>query len=314
MRNMKEPLAPIVLFVYNRPIHTMQTVEGLLQNPEAKDSIIYIFADGPKKNAKQSDLEKIKETRSYIHTIKGFKDIIIKESDCNKGLANSTIEGCTNVINQHGKMIMIEDDDIPTKYFLSYVNRCLEKYANDESIWCVSGYVDNKLLPAYGDDDLFLVRRPSSWGFGTWKRCWDKVIWDVPTLKGLFKHRDIIRGYNKWAGIDSSEIMFGLFKGIYSSWSIRYNLGAYLNNSLTILPNKSLIKNIGTDGSGTHCEGQELKLQYFDRDVIIPEEIKYDQIRNTQLMKSFIPHSFGGKLLYYLGLYNWVKIHFIYKV
>ena len=41
-------LAPIVLFVYNRPWHTKQTVEALQKNELAKDSELFIYSDEAK--------------------------------------------------------------------------------------------------------------------------------------------------------------------------------------------------------------------------------------------------------------------------
>ena len=292
--------APIILFVYNRPEHTKKVVEGLLSNPEAKDSDLYIFADGPKSSITSDGLAQLKRVRSYIHTISGFKNIYIDESDVNRGLANATIRGCTKVINKYGRMIMMEDDDVPNRYFLSYVNRALDKYVDDKRIWCVGGYTDTDLLPPQvKGDDLFLVHRPTSWGFGTWKRCWDKVVWDQDTLKGVFAIDAVCDAYDKWAGMDASMIMHGLFKGINSSWSVRYNFAAFLNDTYTILPNYSLIENIGCDGSGTHCGHTIFHQQMFNRDVIIPDTIKFDVKRNRLLWNSFLPsikHRLARKL------------------
>lgn len=40
--------APILLFVYNRPIHTQQTVISLLRNELAAESPLYIYSDAAK--------------------------------------------------------------------------------------------------------------------------------------------------------------------------------------------------------------------------------------------------------------------------
>ena len=150
-------MSPIILFVYNRPEQTRKTIEGLLKNPEAKNSILYIFADGPKNNAPKEVVENIFKVREYVHTIRGFKDVLIEESDKNMGLAPFTIYGVTKVINKYGRVIMMEDDDVPVPYFLKYVNACLEKYKDDDTIWCVSGYTDTNIMKPKSGDDLFLV-------------------------------------------------------------------------------------------------------------------------------------------------------------
>jgi len=45
---MKNNLAPIVLFVYNRPDHTRQTVEALQKNELVKQSELFIYSDEAK--------------------------------------------------------------------------------------------------------------------------------------------------------------------------------------------------------------------------------------------------------------------------
>jgi len=48
IKNSKLDLAPIVLFVYNRPDHTRQTVEALQKNELAKESELFIYSDAAK--------------------------------------------------------------------------------------------------------------------------------------------------------------------------------------------------------------------------------------------------------------------------
>lgn len=312
---MKKDLAPIVLFVYNRPEHTKKTVEGLLKNPEATDSVLYIFADGPKKNISNEGLNNLKATREYIRTIKGFKEIHIDESPVNRGLAPATIRGCSMVLNKHGKMVFVEDDDVPTPYFLSYINECLIKYADDPKVWSVCAFMDQKAIPATNiGDDVFMVNRPSSWGYGTWKRCWDKIIWDIDDLRGLFRHKEVAVGFNKWGGSLHYDIMKGLLEGKNSSWSIRYHFAAYLNNACSIYPQKSLITNTGFDGTGTHCSDNpdNFKMAFYDRPVVIPEVIKFDSDRNKQYNKYFGPQKFIGKLEGFAFTHSWAS--FIPKI
>jgi GT2 family glycosyltransferase len=59
-------LAPIVLFVYNRPEHTRKTLEALSANQLADQSELFVFADGPKSNASNEDILKIEATRKIV--------------------------------------------------------------------------------------------------------------------------------------------------------------------------------------------------------------------------------------------------------
>ena len=58
--------APIVLFVYNRPEHTLKTLLSLKNNHLSQKSIIYIYCDGPGNNVTNAEIDKIKEVRKII--------------------------------------------------------------------------------------------------------------------------------------------------------------------------------------------------------------------------------------------------------
>ena len=102
-------LAPIVLFTYNRPWRTRQTIEALQKNHLASESVIFIFSAGPKT---EEDEPKVEEVRKFLKTIQGFKQIEIIEREKNWGLAKNIIDGVTKVVNEYGKVIVLEDDII----------------------------------------------------------------------------------------------------------------------------------------------------------------------------------------------------------
>ncbi|MEA3229848.1 MAG: hypothetical protein U9P44_02955, partial [archaeon] len=58
-------LAPIALFVYNRPHHTRKTLESLMANAELSDSPLYVFCDGAKR---KKDIPLVRETRELIRS------------------------------------------------------------------------------------------------------------------------------------------------------------------------------------------------------------------------------------------------------
>ena len=110
-------LAPIVLFVYNRPWHTQQTIEALQKNELVLESELFIYSDA----AKIDDVKQaVDEVRSYIKSINGFKKITIIEREENWGLANSIIDGVTTIVNQYSKIIVLEDDLVTSPFFLKF--------------------------------------------------------------------------------------------------------------------------------------------------------------------------------------------------
>ena len=181
-------LAPIVLFVYNRPWHTKQTIEALQKNELAKDSELFIYSDAPKNKEAE---KQVKEVRDYIKTISGFKKVTIIEREKNYGLAKNIIEGVTEIVNKYGKVIVLEDDLITSPYFLRFMNEALNFYENEEKVWHISGW--NYPIDTNGLGDAFLWRLMNCWGWATWANRWKYYEKDVDKLIASFTKRDIKR-------------------------------------------------------------------------------------------------------------------------
>jgi len=164
--------APIILFCYKRLASTIQTINSLKNNELAKDSVLYIFSDGPKNKEDERD---IFEIRRYLKTITEFKEIIISESKENIGLSNSIINGVSKIIDEYGKVIVMEDDLITSKNFLSFINQALIHYKDNSKVFSISGFTVN--VNGLDTNDIYFTLRGSSWGWGTWKDRWDNVDW-----------------------------------------------------------------------------------------------------------------------------------------
>lgn len=252
-------LAPIILFVYNRPWHTQQTVEALQKNVLAEESDLYIFADGPKENATDEQKEKIKQVREYIHQINGFKQIIINESDHNIGCADSIITGISAVLKEHNKIIVVEDDIVTSRYFLKFMNEALDFFENDERIFSVSGYTFSARtmkIPKGYKHDIYLSYRHGSWGWGTWKDRWESVDWEVHDFKEFCENHELQKAFNR-GGVDMSGMLKAQMEGKIDAWDIRLDYSLFKQNKFNIRPVKSLVNNVGLDNSGTHTGADE---------------------------------------------------------
>lgn len=245
---MSDP-APIVLFVYNRPLHTRRTLQALEKNVLADQSDLYIFSDGPKA---AKDIDLVNTVRATIREPWKFKHIHIIERAQNKGLANSVIEGVTKVVTKHGRVIVFEDDLLTSPYALQYFNDALNEYEKDLHVMHVSGYMypveDVEHLP-----ETFLFRVPSSWGWATWQRSWQHFNPNINELVKSFRRKDryefsVERSENFWKQVAAFK------SGKINSWAIRWYLSIYKQNGMALYPQYSHIQNIGTDGSGTHSD------------------------------------------------------------
>ncbi len=279
-------LAPIILFVYNRPWHTRQTVEALQKNELAKDSLLYIFSDGSKSD---KDIDTVKEIREFIKTIDGFKEVYVKESETNNGLANSVISGVTQIINKHGKVIVLEDDLIASPTFLEYMNILLDKYESESDIFSVTGYNHPKKVMQIPWDyhyDIYFNPRACSWSWGTWKDRWKNVDWEIRDFEDFKKNKDSQKNFNL-GGEDMSEMLINQMEGKIDSWAIRWCYHHFKKNAHCVYPVKSYINNIGHDGSGVHCGNSinrfENKNLNTKKDIEVPEKIEL----NKEIMDSF---------------------------
>lgn len=244
---MERTRAPIALFVYNRPHHLRQTIEALQKNELALESDLFIFSDGAK-NPEQ--IKSVNEVREYIKTIAGFKSITIEESPSNKGLANSIIYGVTKIVNQFGKIIVLEDDLLVSPEFLSFLNDGLAFYQDTKNVGMIHGhiYTINNLPP------LFFSYKVGCLGWGTWSDRWQKVNFDGQYLLDEIIKKKLQRRFDLNNSYPYLKMLKDQITGKNSSWAIRVYASFLLNELLVFYPGKSYVQHIGYD-SGTHCNG-----------------------------------------------------------
>jgi len=244
---MRQSFAPVVLFTYNRPWHTRQTVTALQNNEPARNSELYIFSDGPKN---QEDEQNVVEVRRFIRTVSGFKKTIIVEQTENRGLADSIINGVSEVVNDRGRVIVLEDDLLTGPNFLGFMNTALDYYQEKNDVWHISGWnypIDSAELP-----DTFLWRAMNCWGWATWADRWQYYRRDPEELIKSFTREDIFR-FNLDGNFDFWRQVKRNAAGKIKSWAIFWYAAIFRHKGLCLNPTRSLVRNIGRDGSGKHC-------------------------------------------------------------
>lgn len=217
------------------------------KNVLAKESNLFIYSDGAKTPA---DKPKVQEVRDYIKTIEGFRSLEIVERNMNFGLAKSIIGGVTEVVNAYGTVIVMEDDLICSPYFLLYMNQALEKYKKAEKVMHVSGYMYP--IDSTGLKETIFFRSASCWGWGTWARAWKHLECDINKLIPKFD-KELRHKFNMDGVFDFWHQMELNRDGKINSWAIRWYASIFLNKGLCLHPTRSLVNNIGFDGTGVHC-------------------------------------------------------------
>lgn len=302
-------LAPIVLFVYNRPWHTEQTLQALEKNELAQDSVLYIYADGPEKGATPDQLEKIDQVRRLIRKDWKFKEIKIVEREKNWGLADNIVNGVTTVVDEHGKIIVLEDDIVVTRYFLDFMNCCLNKYSSDKNIAGVTGYnyYSEESFP-----DCFTLPIACSWSWGTWKNVWKNYNHDASQLlREISDQKRFVKEFNF-----GSYPFFGLLKRQVevnsTSWAIRFYASIFLENQKFIYPKNSLVSNIGYGKDATHTKGKD---NFFSEIIGRTVKINCNQLitdkQITKKTKNHFRSKFARRIPWFRKMLNGIRKIFI---
>lgn len=245
--NVRESMAPVVLFVYARLGHTMKTIQALLANDCASETDLIVYSDAPKD---ESAVSHVSSVREYIRSVSGFKSVTIFERNVNFGLAKNIVDGVGAVVEKYGQVIVLEDDIVTSPKFLLFMNRALEIYSADRRVWHISGW--NYPIDPAGLGDVFLWRAMNCWGWATWKDRWEKFEKNPERLIRTW-NRDKKMSFDlEDSGVFWSQIERNL-SGELNSWAIFWYATIFENNGLCLNPSVSYVYNIGNDGSGVNC-------------------------------------------------------------
>lgn len=271
---MTKNLAPVGIPTYTRLTHLQKTIEALQANPLSTDTDLYIYSDGPR----TGDEERVNELRAYIRAIGGFKSVNIIEQKDNDFIKNNY--GCIrDLLSKHGKIIFMEDDIATTSGFLKFMNEGLNFYKDDKKVLTINGYNIPAKFPKNYRHDYFLSKHYNAWGLGTWQdrglvemmnynHGYSEIMRDKKLYKKIYKiYPALIGGLKR---IENGSLDAGDFKVAFH---------AIKNDMFHIRPVRSLVQNIGFDGTGVHSGTTN---RYYvenlsDRNNFLFENLEYDK-------------------------------------
>ena len=269
---------PVILIAYKRAWHTAQVLNSL---KEHNIQNLFIFSDGPKDN---NDLSDVYETRLLFQRIDWTTPTIIEQNK-NIGLAKSIVGAVNYVFTKYDRLILLEDDCVPQKYFFDFIGECLDKYENNEKVFGISGYtvpVPESILKKY-PYDLYFFPRIGSWGWATWKRAWQHFEPDLSFAYNKAKESSIDLSQG---GSDIPVMIRNMLNGnLTDVWTLNWVLSVYLQKGYYIYPTTSHIENIGWDGSGTHCSNADTAQNLFFEKK--PERYSDDVCLNQNIYTTF---------------------------
>lgn len=248
--------APVVIFAYNRPMHLSKTIQVLSDCYLARQTPVILYLDGAKD---ESDRGKQSEIRHFLRSVHGFFSFEVRSRGENIGLTRNVTSGISEVMQQYGRAIILEDDILVSKSFLNYMNDALYFYENKSEVWHISAWnfpIDSNDLPS-----TFLWRAALGWGWATWQDRWQHYTRQPGQLLESWTQKQI-QEFNLYGSYDFWEQVKKNVKGEIHTWAVFWYATIFQRNGLCLNPSRALTSNIGFDGSGTHHASEEFRQEY----------------------------------------------------
>lgn len=266
-------LAPVALFVYNRLDNTRQTIQHLMANTLASETDVYVFSDGGRD---EKAWRKVNELRKYLHEVEAevrvnhsLRSFTIVERPENFYLERNIIEGISSVFEKHDRIIVLEDDICTSPYFLEYMNRAFELYANDLRVMHVSGFTNLDLINEHpgaiadaANNETYFTPHMAGWGWGTWRDRWQNHFVHFQAEEealAVLSPDDIER--IEYGGV------FPCLKSLQKRpipWDCCWEIAIHRAGGLCLSPAYTLVRNIGLN-QGTHFRAFSI-LQHYNYD------------------------------------------------
>lgn len=236
---------PVVLIIFNRPNETRINISAI---SKVQPNKLYVISDGPR-NFYNSDLNNVNECRSIVENLNWDCEVIKIYSEANLGCMRRVVTGLNEVFESEDKVIILEDDCIPSVDFFKFCEWGLDTFESNNEIGLISG---SNLLANLMTEELRngFSKYINIWGWATWKSRW--CLYD-PFLTIM----DIQINIRQFSNLNFFEKLFWkeVFKlSLYSSniWDFRYQFVFFKNNLMSVYPAISLVENIGFGESATH--------------------------------------------------------------
>lgn len=242
---------PVLLLFFSRPEQFNKVFE---QVRKARPSKLFLYQDGPREG-RLDDKKGIEECRRIAENIDWACDVKRLYQDKNYGCDPSEYIAQKWAFSYVDKCIVLEDDDVPSVSFFEFCKEMLDKYENDTRIGLISGFNHEEVTNDI-NEDYFFTSNVSIWGWASWKRVidqWDNGYSFLNDKNTLDRLGEIISA-RKYIGnfVEMCKEHKKSGKEHYESILIANH---WLNNYLSIVPQKNMIKNIGATADSTHFNG-----------------------------------------------------------
>ena len=234
--------APVLFLVFNRPEQTARVFEAVRQ---ARPSCLYVAADGPRPN-RPGESTRCEQVREIAAAVDWPCEVHTLFRDHNLGCREAPAEAISWFFRAQPKGIVLEDDCLPSPEFFVYASTLLEYYENDQRVMKINGF--NPLGSQVCDGSYFYSYFGYAWGWASWRRAWRYFASDVTDLAAVLADQKQLP-YPFYPG--RLDVVADLKAGL-DAWDFQWELAISAQHGLQVIPQSSLILNIGFGPDASH--------------------------------------------------------------
>ncbi|MES2691485.1 MAG: hypothetical protein V4658_13840 [Bacteroidota bacterium] len=231
---------PVAVFTYKKADALKEVLKAVNAYKPAR---LYVVMD----KSTENDREDVVAVRTLLNEFEFATIPEFIEPPQHQGILNIFDHALDHIFGKEERLIILEDDTVPSPLFFDYCNVMLEKYKDDAAIGCING----ANLHAVNNVETFFTSRVSLpfWGWATWAGRWRGkpkgwAFWDE------YKTKD--HAENKGdSGINRLVALFDHVRQYPKSWDTQWAMYLLYSNQRTILPGANLVTNKGYTDKAT---------------------------------------------------------------
>ena len=271
-------MSPVLFLIFNRPDTTQIVFDAIRK---ARPKRLYVAADAPRVE-KEGEAALCQQTRAIIKQVDWDCEVRTLFREENLG-CQKAISSAIDWFFEHEEMGMIlEDDCLPSPSFFSFCSELLERYKDDTRIMMISGnnFQDGQVR---GEASYYFSGIPICWGWATWRRAWNLMDLEMAQIEDFRKPSIIDEIF-----IDKNIALawrlafaYTRFKKV-DTWDYPWCYTLFVQNGLSITPNKNLVTNIGFGVESTHTTNTHSKFANVPKeelnDLIHPSSVYLNEV------------------------------------
>lgn len=253
MEAFKNDVAVLLIF-FNRPQQFGKVFEAV---KKARPRELFLYQDGAREN-RPDDIENVAACRKIAEDIDWECTVHKMYQEKNYGCDPSEFIAQTWAFGMVDKLIVLEDDCLPSQSFFPFCKELLDKYENDTRIHKIIGtnmIGVNKECPW----SYFFTNAGSCSGWACWKRVYDLLdpsyaFIDNNYIKSLLQKAQYRKRFAKGLSNYYNTVIANRNSGV-DHYETIWGTEASLQTQMNIVPKYNLVKNIGLSADSTHSFG-----------------------------------------------------------